>query len=229
MYIVGRFQYEYIKAYAVLSIITINFRLKQTLKRSTPGFWETKLGGRRRVTATWTRSTCWPSSTSACSSTPWRTSRSTSYPTLTRTILSRPWRKYNLNVPICCLWIKPATECFYRLSKIVKPRQGSSKERLGMWKLKALIKLKPLPRAYTKFGCHPPPVLKRIFFLTNPNLIRNPEIFRIQIRILFVVGKFLYLKIRDLGKKFWIWIQIWRNTGCPISLGPLCFCYFLGF
>ena len=46
-----------------------------------------------------------------------------------------------------------------------------------------------------------------------PNLIRNPEIFRIRIRILFVVRKFSNPNpnIRDSGEKIRIRIRIWRN------------------
>ena len=45
------------------------------------------------------------------------------------------------------------------------------------------------------------------------NLIRNPENFRIRIRILFVVRKFSNPNpnIRDSGKKIRIRIRIWRN------------------
>ena len=45
------------------------------------------------------------------------------------------------------------------------------------------------------------------------NLIRHPEIFRIRIRILFVVRKFSNPNpnIRDSGKKIRIRIRIWRN------------------
>ena len=40
--------------------------------------------------------------------------------------------------------------------KIVKLRQGSGKDRQGM-ALKAKGLKAPLPRAYIKVGCHPPP------------------------------------------------------------------------
>ena len=45
------------------------------------------------------------------------------------------------------------------------------------------------------------------------NLIRNPEFFRIRIRILFVVRKFSNPNpnIRDLCKKIRIRIRVWRN------------------
>ena len=40
---------------------------------------------------------------------------------------------------------------------IVKLRQGSGKDRQGMAVKAKASKLKPLPRAYIKVGCHPPP------------------------------------------------------------------------
>ena len=57
-------------------------------------------------------------------------------------------------------------------------------------------------------------VVTNLFFerIWIPNLIRNPEIFRIRIRILFVVRKFSNPNpnIRDSGKKIQIWIRIFE-------------------
>ena len=58
-------------------------------------------------------------------------------------------------------------------------------------------------------------VVTNLFFerIRISNLIRNPENFRIRIRILFVVRKFSNPNpnIRDSGKKIRIRIRIWRN------------------
>ena len=60
-----------------------------------------------------------------------------------------------------------------------------------------------------------PSVVTNLFFerIRIPNLIHNLEIFRIRIRILFVVRKFSNPNpnIQDSGKKIRIWIRIWRN------------------
>ena len=58
-------------------------------------------------------------------------------------------------------------------------------------------------------------VVTNLFFerIRISNLIRNLEIFRIRIRILFVVRKFSNPNpnIRGSGKKIRIRIRIWRN------------------
>ena len=108
------------------------------------------------------------------------------------------WRgKTNISLAVTCSLIRAAVS----FVTVIVTRHTSSVT--NTWhKVKYVMETQPSVETNLFFGR-----------IRISNLIRNPEFFRIRIRILFVVRKFSNPNpnIRGSGKKIRIWIRIWRN------------------